>query len=179
MMNIPGLGQVVRDEENDWYISRPITIAALNRQDCEFLVEAYDEADEPTKASYHQAIANFIDLSPLTLTNAESAIFAYYQDIAAYRRAEKQEVVQIDKATEVWKHIRFGSEALVCRRQNDTRTVYVSLECDCDWEPEHGLQIVFRNGAEISKLGPFDDFLSNADAYGEPSLDKVVYQSRG
>jgi hypothetical protein len=22
--------------------------------------------------------------------------------------------------------------------------VYVSVECECDWEPEHGLQIVFR-----------------------------------
>jgi hypothetical protein len=34
--------------------------------------------------------------------------------------------------------------------------VYVSVECECDWEPEHGLQIVFRDGATVTKVGPYD-----------------------
>ncbi len=178
-MHIPGLGPVEKDEESGWYISQPVTIDALDQQECEFLVERYDEADDAGKAAYHQAIENFIHLKTTTLQKAEEAIFAYYQDIANYRRAEKNDVVEINQAADVWQHIQFGDEALVCQRPNGDQTVYVSLECDCDWEEEQGLQIVFRHGAEISKLGPFDDFLSNADVFGETSLDKVIYQSRG
>lgn len=178
-MNIPGLGPVEKDEESGWYISQPITINALNQQACEFLVEGYDEAGETTRAAYHQAIDNFIKLQASALQAAQEAIFAYYQDTANFRRSEKADVVSIGSAADVWQHIQFGDEALVCRRQNDEQTVYVSLECECDWEEEQGLQIVFRHGAEISKLGPFDDFMSNADVFGEASLDKVIYQSRG
>ncbi|BBB58302.1 hypothetical protein UNDKW_0029 [Undibacterium sp. KW1] len=80
--------------------------------------------------------------------------------------------MQIAQPSDVWQHIQYGYEALVSQRPNGDKTVYVSVECDCDWDVENGLQLVFRNGKEISKLGPFDDYLSNADAFGEASLDK-------
>jgi hypothetical protein len=38
------------------------------------------------------------------------------------------------------------------------RAVYVLFECDCDWNQEDGLQIVFKHGNQVSKVGPFDDF---------------------
>jgi len=60
--------------------------------------------------------------------------------------------------------VSFGGELIVSRRSGGDRAVYVSLECDCDWEPEHGLQLVFRNGTAITKVGPFDGRSSHADA---------------
>lgn len=178
-MHIPGIGPVEKDEENGWYTSQPVLIPALQEQEYEFLLEGYDEADDTSKADFHTAIANFIKLDPAALRKAEADIFAYYQDTANYRKSEKLDVVQIAQPSDVWQHIQYGYEALVSQRPNGDKTVYVSVECDCDWDEENGLQLVFRNGAEISKLGPFDDYLSNADAFGEASLDKVVYQSRG
>ncbi len=63
------------------------------------------------------------------------------------------------------------------RRGTGDKGVYVSLECGCDWEQEHGLQIVFKNGLKVNKVGPFNDWLTNSDAYGDDSLEDVVYRS--
>lgn len=46
----------------------------------------------------------------------------------------------------------------------------------CDWETEHGLQIVFKQGLKINKLGPFDGHLTNSDAYADKKLENVVYR---
>lgn len=53
--------------------------------------------------------------------------------------------------------------------------IYFSLECNCDGEPEHGLQLVIRDGLTVSKVGSFDGHLTNADAYGDRSLAGIVY----
>jgi hypothetical protein len=55
--------------------------------------------------------------------------------------------------------------------------VYVSVGCECDWEVEHGLQIVFRDGATVTKVGPFDGHLTNASAHARDDLEGVVYYS--
>jgi hypothetical protein len=64
---------------------------------------------------------------------------------------------------------------MVTRREHGDEGVYVSLNCECDWEEEHGLQIVFKNGLKINKVGPYDGHLTNSDAYGDESLEETVY----
>jgi len=55
----------------------------------------------------------------------------------------------------------------------------VSLECNCTWEIEHSLQLVFRNGNEISKVGPFDGHVSDESAYADERVRGVVYKRIG
>lgn len=65
---------------------------------------------------------------------------------------------------------------MVKRRASGDRGIYISLECGCNWEPEHGLQIVFKHGRTINKIGPYDSHLTNSDAYADPKLEDVVYR---
>ena len=176
-MHIAPLGTLTEDTDNDWLISTPIAIAALDDHPCEFLLEGY--ADDPRPQEFSDAISHFLALDKSVLHAVEDDIFSYYQDCAQFAKSEGEEVITIAAANEVWQHIQFGDEVLVCRRQTGDQGVYVLLECDCDWNEIEGLQIVFKNGQVINKLGPFDDFLSNADVYGVPELEKVIYQSRG
>ena len=46
---------------------------------------------------------------------------------------------------------------------------------NCDWEEEHGLQIVFKNGLTINKIGPYDGHCTNSDAYDDESLEDIIY----
>jgi hypothetical protein len=80
---------------------------------------------------------------------------------------------------DVWTQVEFGREIYVSQRaENDTEDgVYLSLECSCDWEPEHGLQLVCRDGRAVSKVGPFDGHVTNSDAFAKPSLAGVVYKT--
>ncbi|MBC3883724.1 DUF6985 domain-containing protein [Undibacterium griseum] len=175
-MHISPLGPLTRDDDNDWLISQPLMIPALNTA-CEFLLEAYTGDSQPQ--DFTDAVTAFIGLQPETLQAAETAIFNYYLDCARLAKAEGETCVQIAAPADVWQHIQFGSEALVCRRHTGDQAIYILFECDCDWNAEDGLQLVFRKGKEISKVGPFDDFLSYADVYGLPELDRVIYQSPG
>ncbi|RDH43718.1 hypothetical protein B9G39_09845 [Zooshikella ganghwensis] len=56
------------------------------------------------------------------------------------------------------------------------KAIYISLSCECDWEEEHGLLLVFKEGRYINKLGGYDGHLTNSDAYGDKNLEKVVYR---
>lgn len=167
-MNIPGLGEVSKDPPFDWYRSEPVPVAVLNGQLCQIVVVGYDI--DPHKDDFHTAIANFHTLQPAVLHEAESHVFCYFQD--------KSSGTVLTRASDVWRHVTFGSEPMVMRRTYGDRGVYVSLDCGCDWETEHGLQIVFKNGLRVSKIGPFDGHLTHSDALGDDSLEDVVYPPR-
>ena len=76
----------------------------------------------------------------------------------------------------VWQHVRFGSEPMVSRRQYGDKGIYISVECGCDWEEEHGLQLVLKNGLKVNKLGEYDGHLTNSDAFDDGSLEHVIYR---
>lgn len=173
-MNVRGLGEVTREDGCGDYCSQPVEVAALGGRPCRFVLDGY-EAD-PDKEDYHQAIAAFLNSSPAVLEEAEAEVFRYYQDVSRCLSAADEEPLVVGSPAEVWAHVQFGEEVFVSRRDHGERGVYVSLECECDWEPEHGLQLVFKGGGRVSKVGPYDGHLTNADAFGDEALEHVVYR---
>jgi hypothetical protein len=173
-MKIPGLGTVVKDEEYGWLRSSPIPVPVLGGVPCRFIVEGY-EAD-PAKGDFDAAIRAFLALDRSVLEAAAPHIFAYYRamtdDVLA---AGDDWCVEIAGPDQVLDHVRFGGEPMVTRDHHVDRHVYVSVSCDCDWEEEHGLQIVFRDGVAVTKVGPDNGHLTNVAAYDDDSLAGVVY----
>lgn len=170
-MKIPGLGEFTLDEGTDWYISEPVRVPLLRDAECEIALEEYD--DDSHKEEFHAAIQNFLSAPFAVLKEVEGDIFAYYQDMNACWQPSDEEYLVIESPSGVWDHIEFGFEPVVSRGDDG---VYVSLECSCDWEPEHGLQIVFKNGNKVSKVGPYDGHLTNANAFADDSLKDVIYR---
>lgn len=173
-MNIPGLGEVTKDEQLGWYYSAPMPLALLNGKECRVIVEGY--AEDAARVQYHEAITNLLSSSFSVLQAAEQYVFQYYQDMNSNWNPNDDESILIGSPSEVWRHIALGTEPIVTRRAYGDRGIYVSLECNCDWEPEHGLQIVLKNGKVVTKVGPYDGHLSNADAYADEGLENVVYR---
>jgi hypothetical protein len=169
-----GLG-FVKDPVLDRYISRWVPIKMLNGQACRFVVEGYDSDDH--QDGFRTAIVNLVAADETVLQQAEPYLYQYYQDSNPMWEPGDDEYVAIDRPAGVWKHIEPGKDLVVARRPYGDQGVYVSLECECDWEPEHGLQIVFKNGRYVSKVGPYDGHYSHADAYDDESLEDVVYWS--
>jgi hypothetical protein len=64
---------------------------------------------------------------------------------------------------------------MVSRRPYGDELIYISLACAGDWEREHGLQVVFKQGLLVNKVGPFDGHLTNSDAYANKELEDVIY----
>ncbi|WP_416136231.1 DUF6985 domain-containing protein [Aquabacterium sp. A7-Y] len=173
-MNIPGLGEVSKDEQLGWYYSEPKYLALLKGELGRVVIDGYDEDEAPQQ--YHVAIANLLSSSFAVLQAAEQYVFQYYQDMNAHWDSSDEEFLDIGSPPEVWRHVQLGSELVVSRRHYGDRGIYVSIECNCDWEPEHGLQIVLRDGKVVTKVGPYDGHLTNSDAFADDALENVVYR---
>jgi hypothetical protein len=175
-MQIPGLGPVVKDADLGWYRSAPIPVPVLGGAQCQIWVDGYD--DDPAQEDFHEAIRRFLALDRSALETAAPSIFAYYRDVMddVLAAGNDEWYVQIDDPSNVLDHVQLGAEPIVSRDPGRDRRVYVSIECECAWEPEHGLQIVLRDGAAVTKVGPYDGHLTNSAAYADDQLDGVVYR---
>ena len=177
-MQIPGLGEVVRDAELGWYRSGPVPVPVLGGTACRFAVDGYD--GDPGQQDFHAAIRNFLALDRSALDAAASSIFAYCRDVMDDVLADGDDEwhVEIDGTEHVLDHVHLGNEPAVSRDPYGDQHVYISIECECDWEPEHGLHIVFRDGVRVTKVGPYDGHLTNAAAFDDDRLEDVVYRTR-
>jgi len=179
IMNIPGLGELSFDEDSGCFQSKPIEVPVLGGKSCTILVEADDE--DEANGDYHTAIANFLSIDESVLRDAAPHVFAYYQDIVNRLQAHDAlsecgaQIPKIASPDAVFNHVNFGDEAIVTRRECGDRAVFISIECECDWEIEHGLELVFKRGLGITKVGPYDGHLTNSDAFGDDRYENDVY----
>ncbi len=170
-MEIPYLGKCDADNDDDICYSDIIHINSFDI-DCEFIIEGYQQDDQ--KSDFHNAICNFINLTDDDLKNTEPYIHQYYKDYFNLNH-EREKVVQIQHPKEIWDFITPGFEIYISRRYHGDKKIYISIECNCEWESDHGLQLVFRDGNQICKVSPFDGHLTNSDAYADSSLENVIY----
>jgi hypothetical protein len=171
-MQVPGLGQVLKQPEYGWYVSNPIPVPIFGGKACTIIVDGY--ADDDRKDEFHAAIANFLSGSPAVLREADHALFRYYKDFEEYWLDDGNPALK--SADELWQRVRLGSQPMVTRRAYGDKGIYVTVECECAWEEEHGLQIVFKNGLKINKLGGYNGHLTNSDAFDNPALENVIYR---
>lgn len=175
-MKLPGIGDLEPDDDFGWWVCPPIHVPLLDGA-VSFVVD-----DEPSAhpAEYAAAILSFMALDHRALEAVSDEAFAYYRDIVRLLSHQPGlwEVPDIDGPDVVWQHIRLGDEPHV-GWDDATQAAYVSLESECDWEPEHGIQLVFRDGRQVTKLGQFDGHLTNAAAYGDAGLLDVIYHRIG
>ncbi|MCC4594636.1 hypothetical protein NRY95_09550 [Xanthomonas campestris pv. phormiicola] len=152
------------DEDEDgtaWSDAAPVR---WMREDCSFVLE--DDAADAAQAHFGAAIEAFLRIDDATFAAAAA-------DVHALHEKHGLPSPRIDGPAQVWQHVPFGSEAHASRHRDGR--VRINLECSCDWEQEHGLQLVFTHDGRICKVGPFDGHLSHADAYADRSLETVVY----
>jgi hypothetical protein len=82
---------------------------------------------------------------------------------------------QIKDKNEIWNFV-YPSDIFVSRRHRRDKDIYITLACECEWNKEHGLQFVFRQGKKLTRISNQDGHLTEADAYDKPdSKDKLLY----
>jgi hypothetical protein len=151
------------NEDLGWYYSGPVV--TLYRGAVGRIVIADIVADD--QSAVHDAVATFLTTDDHALREASPHAFAYYLDTVRLVREQgwTLQLPEIAGQESVWDFVSFGAEFHVDRGSDGDGQVYVSIECECVWEPEHGLQLVFRAGRAVS-VGPFDGHLTNLSRPG-------------
>jgi Domain of unknown function (DUF6985) len=173
----PVLGRLTQDSRFGWYVSDPHSVRFLSGQHCRFVLDDYDNADEARLSEIQRAVQNALHAGEEVLNDAERYVVQYCNEMLVRYREGQRPDVRIENDGDVWSYVQFGRDIHVTRRAHGDSEdgVYLSLECSCDWEIEHGMQLVLRDGRAVTKVGPYDGHLTNADAYADSSLVGAVY----
>ena len=168
------LGDLSRvDDQEDSLISRPLAIPLLGG--VRLPIELDGVELDPAPQDFTTAVTNFLACDEGVLTAARDPLFAYYQDCAT-RWADDPSIAKVGRPEDVWRQVRFTGHPTLKRRAFGDRKVYILVPAACDWAPRQGLQLVLKEGRSITKLGPYDGRLSNADASGNPADEAVIYR---
>lgn len=128
------------------------------------------EADEALKLFFEKNKSDRFSISNLVYKNCMDFLNAVEFD------ETDQPLWNIKDKNEIWNHVR-PNEIFITRRPYQDENIYVDINCECDWEQEHGLQLVFRQGKKITRVSQIDGHLTDADAYDKPdNEDKLLSQ---
>jgi hypothetical protein len=170
-MNLESLGELTPDKSiPEWLVSHPINVSYFSQLALRFILHDLEDDERPEE--FGEAVQNFLSLTTLDRDLASIHVFRTYSHFVDL--VEPEDVaVKINRPEDVWQHV-YPSEIHVSRRHRRDKKVYVSIDAECDWEPEHGLQIVYREGKVLSRVSDQDGHLSHADAYGLPESEDRI-----
>lgn len=168
------VGQLKPDDGcADWWKSEDIEIPFLDNQKLPVVFTCIEpENDSADFEEADQALANFMQLT-IQDRNAISAL-AYkncidFLDATGFVEAGET-FKQITNKDEIWRFI-YPTEIEVARRHRGDFDIYITVACECEWEIEHGLQLVFKQGKKLTRISEQDGHLTEADAFGKPDED--------
>jgi len=180
-MQVDGLGEVVTD--GAWWLSDPIALPYLEGALVAFRVET--SALKAAPSDLCDAIKAFLRLSKDDRLLASEYVHAHYLDTVDAIRSRPhlyapltQPILDlpIHAPRDVWSHVTPGDAAV--ERREDDGLIYVSLRLDIPWDQEHGLQVIYRRGRELSRVSSIDGHLTTADAYALAEQEDRIYFSR-
>ena len=165
------LGQLTQDDKfPDWWKSEVFKIPFFDN--IELTISFMDfEPDHDTTflQEADQALTNFFKLNSVYRNSISELAYkncTEFLDAVGFDEADDK-LRNIKDKHEIWKFIH-PSEIYLTRRPFKEKDVYVFIACECEWEQEHGLQLVFRQGKKLTRISDQDGHLTEADAYDKP-----------
>jgi len=165
------------DEDTpDWWYSRPIAIPFWGDRKIPVVYE-FSPVNEPKFVAVADiAITNFLKLTetdklaltPLLDENCRAVCENI--DLGPGSAELKKRWLSSEDRTTLWQDVAPPESIRIQRRHRRDEDIYVHMSMDCGWEEEHGLQLVFRRGQQLTRISQQDGWLTDADAYA--LLDK-------
>ena len=115
----------------------------------------FDEMAEAgtVPAAAHEAVARFTARAADLRQSLEPRLYAYARDEEGKGIAPG--ATPLREASEVWSQVG-TARSLMLIPETPEGPWYAVLTCDVAWEPEHQLQMSFKDGDELTRVGPGD-----------------------
>jgi hypothetical protein len=159
-ITLSAVGDLTPSDFADWWstttmiplvgLALPVTFAEFNPQ---------DRAQAPRLAKANTALTAFLKLGPADRRVAGTKVIAnchaYIDAVGA--ETWNDAMARCDDPDHIWDFVH--PQHVYIEWHDDTRRMYVTLACNCDWEEEHGLQLVYRDGAMLTRVSEQDGHL--------------------
>ena len=165
------LGQLTQvNNFSNWWKSKAFKIPFFDNTKMNIIFMDFEPDHDTTfLEEADQALTNFFKLNSADKISISDLAYKNCMDfLDEVGFAEVDEALkEIKDKNEIWKFIH-PSEIYVIRRLYKEHDMYVQVACECDWEQEHGLQLVFRQGKKLTRISDQDGHLTEADASDKP-----------
>lgn len=137
----------------DFYESEPFPILYFNNQKLKIgFVEAKHqlylfEADK--------VLENFLKLDSRDKIENSQLVFNYYDETLKWGYTKLLDIKTVD---EVWNFV-YPSEIII--DWDEKGDFYLCVCCECEWEQEHGLQLVFKDGITLTRASGNDGYYTD------------------
>jgi hypothetical protein len=164
------IGQLKQEEGfPDFWESLEIEIPFFDNKKLVIIFMGFEpEQDKTFIEEADKALANFFKLTSIDRNSISKLAYKncmnFLEDIGFDDSDEP--LRQVKDQNEIWNFI-YPSRICVSRRPYKEQDIYIMIDCECDWEQEHGLQLVFRQGKQLTRISEQDGHLTEADAYNK------------
>ncbi len=168
------IGPLKQDDQlGNWWKSEAIKIPFFDNEKLAIIFVDFDpEHDQTFLDEADQALTNFLKLNAADRNLISDLAYKNCLDFLEEVEFDEadESLRQIKAPNEIWNFIQ-PTEIYIARRPYQEQDIYVQVACACEWEQEHGLQLVFRQGKKLTRISDQDGHLTEADAYDIPDED--------
>lgn len=161
------LGRLTWDAKLCWWESDPIAVALFGGSKARISLEGVADPSLPIKADLLAAASTFLALTPSKLNEIEPHVWQEYVDVREVV-GDDEGFPEIDRHN-IWQHVHLNDLGIETRDADGIS--YVDIFCYCDWEPEHGLQLVLQSGTRWVRVSDYSGHLTEGDARDCSELD--------
>ena len=97
-----------------------------------------------------KVLENFIGLNSSNKIKDAEIVNHYYSETSKHGYTE---LLEIKTAKDIWN---FVTPTEIIIHWDEEGDFYLCVSCDCEWEKEHGLQLVFKNGQTLTRASGHD-----------------------
>jgi hypothetical protein len=153
MPQFPNLGNLKQVADMpDWWMSDPVAVPFCSDRRLPFTM-MLGNSKNLAAADVMAAVRAFLALTDQDRLATSQRVFRHYRSFVNH---VPEAELSITEPEQIWVHIR-PTDVFVSRHTDGDGRVYVRVCCDCDWDEEHGLQLVFRDGNMLTLVSAHED----------------------
>lgn len=168
------IGKLIQNSNfDDWWESNPIQIPFFANQKLKIIfMDFTPEDDEQFIDDADKALKEFLAKSEKERLGISNLVYKNCMDFlnAVGYDEDDEKLWKLSDENEIWDFVQ-PIEIYVVRRTGKDENIYIDINCECEWEQEHGLQLVFKKGKQITRVSAIDGHITDADAYNKPDSE--------
>lgn len=143
------VGQLKANEHDpDFFESEPFEIPFFDNKKLKI---GFVEAEhQPYLDGADKVLENFLKLNSTDKIRNSEIVNHYYTETLRHGHTKP---LNVSTSQDIWN---FVTPTEIIIHWDENGDFFLCVSCDCEWEQEHGLQLVFKNGQTLTRASGHD-----------------------
>ena len=139
------------EHDDEYFESAPFELPYFDNK--KLTIGFIEARHQPYLDSADRVLTTFLTRNSNDRINDSGPVFTYYDQTL---KSGYTKDLGIKAPSEIWNYVTANEIIILWDNNGDT---YLCVSCACDWDIEHGLQLVFKNGQTLTGASGHGHFL--------------------